>query len=78
MQFIRPMVQLSTPRHTPARTEEQQGELLAEAGLLFGLFGLLIGLASRQGEAVTITKGVSTLAYTPPAGSNTCTGCQSC
>lgn len=55
----------------------EQGELLAEAGILFGLFGILIGLASRGAEATNITKSVGSLQYTPPAGSS-CTGCQSC
>jgi hypothetical protein len=71
-------IQLSSPRRTPDRTQQEQGELLAETGILFGLFGLILGFAARSAEATTITKGVSTLGYTPPAGSTTCTGCQSC
>ncbi len=71
-------IRLSTPTKTQARTQEQQGELLAEAGILFGVFGLLLGLASRHGEAVTITKQVGGLAYTPPPMPGSCTGCSIC
>lgn len=75
----KPAFQLASPRSRPGRNSLEQGQLLAEIGLLFGSFGIIVGLANRGSDAAQ--GAVATAApfthdpYTPPPVSCPCAVC---
>jgi len=76
-------IQLSSPRIRPGRTQQEQGELLAELGILFGVMGLVYGAARSSATQLACaspggSSPLTTGTYTPPVTTGTCTGCQSC